>query len=210
MQPAGFELAGGLIPSGRDEVKMTIKVPNGTKEALVNLRFEGEAMIAGKTLRRAAVPAENMMQAFLWRHLVPVREQVLEVQKVRWKSPDMKLASTERINIPAGGSTQVVIRTPRRPLLDELELELNDAPAGFSLADVRTVRNGLAFKIQVEEGTSLDGYQDNLIVETFRSIERQTNKGKQIQRVSMGVLPAIPVEVVSVGRHETSGMRQER
>ena len=35
---------------------------------------QGRADVAGQELRRPAVPAEDMMQAFLYRHLVPAQE----------------------------------------------------------------------------------------------------------------------------------------
>ena len=42
-------------------------------EEPVNLSFVGTAKIGGQELAREAVPAEDRMQAFLWRQLVPAR-----------------------------------------------------------------------------------------------------------------------------------------
>jgi hypothetical protein len=41
---------------------------------LVNLVVEGRALIQGREMVHEAVPAEDRMQAFLWRHLVPAQE----------------------------------------------------------------------------------------------------------------------------------------
>lgn len=41
------------------------------------LRFQGRAKVGTNGLVREAVPAEDRMQAFLWRHLLPVREFAL-------------------------------------------------------------------------------------------------------------------------------------
>jgi hypothetical protein len=38
------------------------------------LTIEGRALLNGKEVAHAAVPAEDRMQAFLWRHLVPAQE----------------------------------------------------------------------------------------------------------------------------------------
>ena len=47
--------------------------PRGNQEP-VNLTVEGRAQIGGREVAHVAVPAEDRMQAFLWRHLVPAQE----------------------------------------------------------------------------------------------------------------------------------------
>ena len=47
----------------------------------VNLVLEGRATIEGREVVRPAVPAEDMMQAFFYRHLVPAQELKVMVGK---------------------------------------------------------------------------------------------------------------------------------
>jgi hypothetical protein len=72
--PSGFTLSGGRVPAGQDQAKVTLKAPpTPTKEPL-NLCVEGRAVIQGRQIVRAAVPADDMMQAFFYRHLVPAKD----------------------------------------------------------------------------------------------------------------------------------------
>ena len=52
----------------------------------VRLNLEGRATIQGREVAHAVVPAEDMMQAFAYRHLVPAQE-------LRWPWPDATLAA---------------------------------------------------------------------------------------------------------------------
>jgi hypothetical protein len=53
-------------------VGLRTKLPE--QEEPLSLTIEGVASNGTQRIARAAVPAEDRMQAFLWRHLVPARE----------------------------------------------------------------------------------------------------------------------------------------
>src|SRR5271157_10783 len=81
--PAGFFLSGAVIPSGQDKVRLTLTAPrNQVNSRLIQL--EGRAAIPGKKgaageVRHIAVPAEDMMQAFAYRHLVAEKDWMVRV-----------------------------------------------------------------------------------------------------------------------------------
>jgi len=54
--------------------RFTFKTGSTTAKQLVNLHIEGRAKVGTTEIVREAVPAEDRMQAFLWRHLVPAKE----------------------------------------------------------------------------------------------------------------------------------------
>ncbi len=75
--PDGFRIDGGIMPGDLDRVRMTLTVPNTAIDEPVTLEMEGSAprrMRSRSMIVRPAVPAENMMQAFIWYHLVPVEK----------------------------------------------------------------------------------------------------------------------------------------
>ncbi|UCG58698.1 MAG: hypothetical protein JSU70_04125 [Phycisphaerales bacterium] len=197
--PAGFELKGAKIPAGRDRVRMTLTVPAKAPDQPVALQLEGRARIGGQTVSHPAGPADNVMQAFLYRHLVPAQELVVSVQKVRWRVPAVELASDSPVRIPAGGTAQVRIKTRRGKTLQEMRLQLNEPPEGVTLHDVTVMPDGLAFKLKADKDAMESGFADNLIVEAFREYRPKQKDGtlaKQKRRYSMGFLPAIPIQVV--------------
>ncbi len=72
--PKGFTLRGSRVPSQKDQVKLTLKVPPKPMKEPVSLRLEGRAKIQGREVVRPAVPADDRMQAFIYRHLVPAKD----------------------------------------------------------------------------------------------------------------------------------------
>ena len=138
------------------------------------------------------------MQAFLYRHLTPSRQLVVAVIGKR-SAPPITLRDPSPVRIPLGGTAQVLIETPRRPELHKLQFELSEPPEGVTLERVSVVSDGLTLKLKADANTAKTGLVDNLIVEAFtenagRRPGRQGAKRKR--RFSLGVLPAIPFEIV--------------
>jgi len=197
--PAGFELNGGRIPAGRDRVRMTITTPPKPPERPVALQLEGRARIGEQTVSHPVIPADDVMQAFLYRHLVPAQELLVSVQKVKWRAPLIKLVSSSPVRIPAGGTARVLIKTRRSPTLKQVQLELNEPPEGVTLHDVTVVPEGLEFQLKADKNAMQSGFADNLIVEVFREFTPKQQEGKPVpqkRRISMGIFPAIPIEIV--------------
>jgi len=197
--PAGFELDGGRIPAGRDRIRMTLAAPAKAPDQPVALQLEGRARIGGQTVRHSAFGADDVMQAFLYRHLVPTQELLVLVQKAKWRVPPIELVGRSPVRIPAGGSARVRVKTRKRPVLKEMQLELNEPPEGLTLHDVTVVPEGLAFRLKADKDVMQGGFADNLIVEAFREYTVKQKDGKpsnQKRRSSMGILPAIPIEIV--------------
>ena len=69
--PPGFTLSGGVVPAGRDRVRLTLNVPPIRPAGPIPLSVEARAAIHGKPIVRQARAAEEMMQAFAYWHLVP-------------------------------------------------------------------------------------------------------------------------------------------
>jgi len=197
--PAGFELCGGRIPVGRDRIRVTLTVPAKAPAEPVAIQLEGRASIGGHTINRLAVAADDVMQAFLYRHLVPAQEFLLFIQNTRWGVPPVELAGSSPVRIPAGGSAQVRIKTAGRANFKGVQLQLNEPPEGLTMHDVTVVPNGLTFQLKADENVIPNGFSDNLIVEAFRESVVKRKDGKptgQKRRNSMGVFPAIPIEIV--------------
>lgn len=81
--PPGFAIKGGVIPGGEEQVKLTLTVPVIARGDLVDLSIRGLAEIEGRPVIRDAVPADDLMQAFIYRHLVPAQELKLAISRGR-------------------------------------------------------------------------------------------------------------------------------
>lgn len=197
----GFSLSGARIPAGRDQVRVTLIGPRERPDQPVVLELEGRAKIGGEGISRPVVPAEDMMQAFLYRHLTP--SQVLMAAVVRGRLPAAEVVvEPATVQIPAGGTASVRLKMPGRALArrPDLELELNAPPAGITLEEVTRESDSLVLTLRADGESAVPRSQDNLIVEGFVEVDRpQQGDGAAAKkvRVSAGFLPAIPFVVVS-------------
>lgn len=78
--PSGFALSGATVPAGQDHVDISITVPSSPIERPVALTVLGKAEADGDAPAVEAIPAEDMMQAFIYRHLVPVDALLVDVR----------------------------------------------------------------------------------------------------------------------------------
>ena len=196
--PAGFKLDGGRIPAGRDSVRMTLTVPPKAAVGPMALELQGRIRVGGRVISHTAVPADDVMQAFLYRHLVPAEEFVVLVQKARWGAPPVELVGGSPVRIPAGGSARVTIKTRRSQALKQVKLVLSKPPEGISIHDVTAVPQGLSFQIKADKDTVQSGFAENLIIEVVREYRPKDKSGKlqAKRRTSMGFIPAISIEIV--------------
>jgi hypothetical protein len=197
--PAGFSLDGGRIPAGSDRICMTLQAPRKALDRAFALQLEGRAVIEEKTVRHVAVAADDVMQAFLYRHLVPAQDFMVLMRHSRSGMPSVKLAADGPVQIPAGGSVRVLVKVSSTRLAEEMRLELKDPPVGVILDEVSVVPKGLELTLKANEETSRGCCADNLIVEVVREYtpkEKDGTPSKQKRRYSLGVLPAIPIEIV--------------
>ena len=139
------------------------------------------------------------MQAFLYRHLVPAQTLMVAVTGRKRNARPIELANRGVVRVREGGTVQVRVKVPRFMKTQGVELNLNEPPNGITLQDVTVVPIGLAFALVVDGEAVKAGFADNLIVEAFteRVVRRKGKEGpKRKRRVSLGVLPAIPFEIL--------------
>jgi hypothetical protein len=198
--PPDFKLSGARIPAGCDRLRITLTAPQKPLEQPINLQLEGRAKIDGQTVSRPVTPAEDMMQAFIYRHMVPSQESMVMTRFPNRRSPAFELTDNNSIKIPAGGTTKVQIKMPRRPAASTppIYLELSEPPAGLTLGDVNITPGELTFVIAADSNTAKVGFADNMIVDVSADPPNNpqgNQKRPQQQRVYIGTLPAIPFEI---------------
>jgi hypothetical protein len=198
--PSGFKLSGTKIPAGCDRLRVTLTAPQKPLEQPINLQLEGRAKIDGQTVSRPVTPAEDMMQAFIYRHMVPSQELMVMTGYYKRRAPTFELVDYNSIKIPAGSTAKVQVKIPKKPAspAPAIYLELSEPPAGLTLQDVNITPGELTFAIAADSNTAKVGLVDNLIVDVSAdppNNPQDKQKKIQKQRVYLGVLPAIPFEI---------------
>jgi hypothetical protein len=202
--PAGFSLSGAKIPAGQDKAQFTLKAPPEPSEKPVAIAIEGHARIGGKEAVHEAVPAEDMMQAFIYRHLVPSKELAVTVngQARPFLRDAFKIISATPVKISPGGTAMVRLTAPPgNNFSDRFKLELDNAPAGISLASAVATAAGLELVFACDAEKAEPGSAGNLICDVVPRIqmpaEPQKTPGNQPRRSAVATLPAIPFKVVA-------------
>lgn len=196
----GFKISGGVIPAGCNYVCMTLTSPaKGTGKPQM-LRLTGNAVINGKNISRPVVPAEDSMQAFLYRHLVTADNFLTAVGQSKWSIPAVNIANNLPVRIPAGGSAKITINTKMWPkLLNELRLELCSPPKGITLHDLTIKNRNMEFVLKADKACFPKEISGNLLIEVFREYVPTNKQGKPVgkqRRNSMGYLPALPFKII--------------
>jgi len=77
--PEGLQSGGATLPAKKDTVRLAVKTSLAEMEKPVPVTVVGTAKIGDREVVHEAVPAEDRMQAFLWRHLLPADDLPLLV-----------------------------------------------------------------------------------------------------------------------------------
>ncbi len=197
--PQGFILSGGRIPAGQDAVRITLTAPPVPLREPVALGLEGRATVGGKEVRRTAVPAEDMMQAFIYHHLLPMEDWKASVGGFRRFGPPVRLLETGTVKLRPGAEAQVRFALPPGPLLNQIRVELSEPPEGITLEKVTPGPGGLSLLLGVDGEKAKPGLKGNLIVDAFLELAPRSEDGKArpARRIPIGALPAVPFEVAA-------------
>lgn len=192
----GLTLQGGHLPAGQSSVHVTLTAPPQPPQVPLSVRIEGRAEIGGTTVSHTAVPAEDMMQAFAYRHLAPVGELVMVVGPApRWPL-GIAMAEAAPVRLAAGGSAEFTLTAPPA-ILNTLRMELAAGPDGISIKSQTATPSGLAIVVQAEPGKLKPGPAGNLVLDALVETEyKRPNGTVSKSRNSVGILPAIPIQIV--------------
>ena len=212
--PEGIELHGEKIPTSSNSVRMTIRAPYEMEPDEFALKIQGTAVIDGKIISHTAAAADDMMQAFLYRHLVPCEELMVSVRKKGPKSPYLRISPSSPVEIPLGGAAMVTLSAwPKQwQQLQNVQLALYQPPAGIKLAEINVEKNNLTFMLCADKDNTTAGLQDNVIIEAIKEYHPKDKDGNLMETTktySMGAIPAIPIKIVASTDNPTPNVAQK-
>ena len=189
--PAGYRLSGDSLITTQEQVKLTLTVPGKPFPEPVPLTFAGRAVIQGQAVVHPAIPAEDMMQAFLYRHLVPVKAMAVAVTAPPPPRPTPKILSTMPIEIAPGGTGHVRISFPTDTPAGKIQFELNEAPDGITLQSFAPGRDCMELVLHGDPLKVKAGQKGRVTVRAW--VEKSPAPNKQL--IPLESVPAIPIEI---------------
>ena len=197
--PRGFILSGARIPAGQDKIQLTLTVPPTPMEEPAELKLIGRGGPPDRPIFHTAVPADDLMQAFLYRHLVTARDlKVCVTGRGTTPIPSSKLP----LNLVSGGEARLQVASSAARNQTKMHVELSEPPPGITVKRTNVTREGFEVIFTCDAAQVKPGLEGNLILNIFS--ERTAAKaGKQVQRTPLGTVPAIPFTVVASGKRST-------
>ena len=193
--PPGFSLSGARLPAGQDKIQLTLNALTAPRDEPCAIRIGGVATIAGQSVTREALPADDVMQAFLYRHLVSARELLVDVAG---RTGPLRVTARLPVEIPAGGTVTITLSSliPRR--VEVTGAELSDAPEGITLQKTEKRFGQLEVVIACDAAKMKPGTEGNLILQGFTQRENPNAKdGKKTATLPLGPAPAIPYVITA-------------
>ena len=189
--PAGFMLGDTSVITTQEQVRFVLRVPATALPEPIALHFTGRAVIQDRTVVHTAVPAEDMMQAFLYRHLVPVKEMQVAVMAPPQPRPTPKIISTTPIEIPPGGTGLVRFKFPANTPAGKIQFELNEAPQGITLQSFAPGVDCMELVLRSDATKVIAGQKGRVTV--FAWVEKTPSPTKQL--IPIEFVPPIPIEI---------------
>ena len=181
--PAGFSLTGANRITTQDQIKLTLDVPRRPQTEPYSLYFEGRTKVQDQEIVHDALPAEDMMQAFIYRHLVPTKELKVSVATPPRPKPQPRLLTPTPVEVPAGGAMQVRIAIPGGIPSGQLRCEIVEAPDGVTVQSFMLIREGLEIVLQSDRSKVKVGQKGRVIIQVL------------VDKKPLETIPAIPIEI---------------
>ncbi len=204
--PSGFTMSKTSIPAGADTARFTITAPKTIQKKAISPGIIGIGKIAGHPVERTAVPVDNQMQAFLYRHLVPAQELVLApVEKPSALVFEVKVPKSGIVELPIGEEVKLFMTGRLRKGITGAQLKLDHPPEGIVVVKSwigrkrlkgKTADGKLKFEKGVAQGQIIlkaeeplkPGFETSLVV--FAVVKRGREE-------TLYPAPAIPVKIVA-------------
>lgn len=187
--PEGFELSGETISSTAESAKVNLTAPWRAMKEPVSIELEGRASIAGRDLVRNVVPAEDRMQAFSYRHLVPSEE--LRVAVIGGKDSDLRIVCDKPLRLRPGGTAKFKIQDSSSRVA-KTRIALAKPPEGVAIKDVARSSEGVEITLQID-AKAKPGLKGNLLVTASLPSKKKDSSAKTSSRT----LPAIPFVITA-------------
>ena len=198
--PKGLTLSGAHIPAGIDKITITIAAPRKIKPGLHDITLIAKAKIEKKEIVNNVISTDEIMQAFLYTHLVPTEKTTLNITRRGWLPVKPFTAKSKNVSIAPEGKYDFKLfdfqnkdRRKKKREKKEIIFKLLSPPKGISLT--KTGYKNKHYLLQLSATPETKPWQGNLIIEC---VEKGVwkKKGKQgVYSNTIGYLPAVPVKI---------------
>ena len=190
--PKGAKLAGTRVPAEVKKQMATITIPpKKTKFGVSEILFSGEAIVNGRRMVHDAVPSDDIMQAFLYRTVVPAKRGMLCVPRQGWLP--VRPPALKSLALAPGETKEIRLFNYRhgKKVKNKLRFELLSPPKGLSLGE--TTYADKHFVLHIKAAKDAKPWRGSIIIQCVASGVNKKN-GKKYS-YPIGAIPAIPAKI---------------
>ena len=124
-----------MIPEGTNVAQVVISASPRSEQQMMELQIEGTANCGTRTVNRRAVPSEDMMQAFIYRHLVTSQKLLVQICEPNPVTVTLNLPADGIIRARPGSEVSLsAVINRKSDGAGGVKLALSDAPEWLTLA----------------------------------------------------------------------------
>jgi len=175
----GLSLNGAVIPEGTDKIRMTVSASENTPSAVIIPKLEGTAVIDEKSITHPVISAEDLMQAFIYQHLVPSVDQMVAVTD----PPAPFIISTDLpqkgyLELPLGKEINFQVVVVRGEGFNgPIQIQLVEPPKGITIRKGNIPRGKNTAQITLRtDGKTEAKLKENLTMTAVMVIEKEENE----------------------------------
>jgi hypothetical protein len=186
--PPGFAASDAVIPAGQAQAKLTITAPPDAPLIAFAPTIVGTGAMGNQPFTRTVVAAEDVMQAFSYRHLVPTTEFVVAVIETSLFGLSTDVPK-DGLQIKQGAQAKVLVKAARKEGANfPIHLAVVDAPAGIVVKTepIAADKSELPVTITVPKEAPA-GWKVNVILSGTMSTGKET---------ATRTAPAIPIKIL--------------
>jgi hypothetical protein len=187
--PPGFVSSDAIIPAGQAQAKLTITAPPDAPLNVFSPAIVGTGTLNNQPFTRTAGGAEDVMQAFSYRHVVPTKEFVVAVIETSLFGLSTDAPPKDGLQVKQGAEAKVLVKATRKDGAKfPINLAVVDAPAGITVKTdpIPADKNELPITISVPKQAPV-GWKVNVILSGTMSTGKET---------ATRTAPAIPIKIL--------------
>lgn len=176
--PPGITAAPVVINGNQTVGRLTVRGGQAAAGKIVNLSIVGGARIGDREVFHEAVPAEDRMQAFLWRHLVPAKDLAVMVYDRNYQPtprrpaptvlPTPVVAAAPAVSpaaVPATAATVAAAKAPDATTATAPVATTTNGPDKPKFTKQQIAGRLRQLKLLYEEGLLTDGFYSEKVAE---------------------------------------------
>lgn len=187
--PDGYTVSNALIAAGLDQGRFTLTVPADAPTGIVSPAFVGTAALDAETVTRPVLPCEELMQAFIYKHLVPTGGLLMKVTEPASFTLTHDAPTDKALEIKQGATVKVNIKADRTEAANAaIAVAADTPPRGITVkrANIAKDANEAVVTITATKQARI-GFEDNIILTGTMKVGKET---------TAVVLSAVSIKVI--------------